>query len=410
MATTSREGRLTSALAAVVTLLLLAASTAAPANGAEPAPSYADEWAFGTATDDVTGVAVSGDQVFVVGEVATMRRYTAGGKLTATWQLGYAPSSIAAGPDGLLHVTQSWNPGRPTSWVHVYDRNGRLVRQYTLGEGVTWFPGDIGIDGAGNAYVTDTHDGTAGIHRFGADGSWTGSIQSAFGLALDEVEGIGVAPDGTFYAADTGNHRIVRFGADGRSSQWGQSGLGNGQFMAPWGVAVAPDGNVLVIDAFSNRLQEMTPAGVFVRQLGRGRLRENSAVAITPRGTVYVGGYLASLTRGVARLVPPGLSGGAAGVVLPAKKVKVRTKQRRAVVQIRCQAAAPCRGKVQVKRGGQTLAKGSYRVGKGKKKAVKVKLTAVGLKVSRNRPKAKVKVVLRTSHGLRVTRAARLRR
>lgn len=416
MVRTSRVTRTGAALAVVVTMLLMAAGLSgvsvgtASAAGSSPRPSYSGEWAFGGSIDDVSGVAVSGSHVFVVGEVGMMRRYTTSGKLTGSWPLAYAPRSIATGPDGLLHVTQRWNAGRDTTYVHVYNRSGSKVRQYTLGVGVDWFPGDIGIDGAGNAYVTDTHDGTAGVHRFDRNGVYLGTISAAFGIDLEGVEGIGVANNGTFYVADTRNHRIVRFAPNGTATQWGQSGYGNGQFMSPHGVAVTPEGRVLVIDASTDRLQELTSSGKFVRHLDQGRLRRNDAVTVAPNGTVYVGGYLDSLVRGVARFSPPGVPGGAAGVTISKKKVKVRAKQKRAVVTLRCKAGTTCKGKVVVKQGKKTLAKANYRIAAGKKKSIRTKLTKTGRKATKRRPTAKVKVVVRTSHGAKVSRTTRLRR
>ena len=71
------------------------------------------------------------------------------------------------------------------------------------------------------------------------------------GVAADVT---GVGPDGRTYVADTWNNRIEQFTATGEYvTQWGSAGTGDGQFETPYGVAVAPNGTIYVSDRGNHR-------------------------------------------------------------------------------------------------------------------------------------------------------------
>jgi uncharacterized protein (TIGR03663 family) len=86
---------------------------------------------------------------------------------------------------------------------------------------------------------------------------------------------IALAPDGSLYVADTGNNRIVHLSAQGAVlTTWGsfadiqQGEAPGGTFNEPWGVAVAPDGSVYVADTWNHRIQHFTADGRFLDMFG----------------------------------------------------------------------------------------------------------------------------------------------
>jgi len=86
---------------------------------------------------------------------------------------------------------------------------------------------------------------------------------------------IAVAPDGTLYVADTGLHQILHISADGQLiHRWGsfanlaEGSAPGGTFYEPWGIAVAPDGSVFVADTWNHRIQKFTADGQFVTMWG----------------------------------------------------------------------------------------------------------------------------------------------
>jgi YD repeat-containing protein len=76
-------------------------------------------------------------------------------------------------------------------------------------------------------------------------------------------------------------------------SAFGSYGLGNGQFQYTRDVALDTAGNVWVIDLYGERVQQFTPGGQFIRQVGapggaNGQFSYPSGIAAAPDGTVWV--------------------------------------------------------------------------------------------------------------------------
>ncbi len=146
----------------------------------------------------------------------------------------------------------------------------------------------------------------------GAPGDAPGQFQSPRDVAI--------APDGRIVVADSGNHRIQVFDAQGNFlTMWGsacnlygegQPGcvdpdgagplqVGDGQFQEPWGVAVDQEGNVYVADTWNHRIQKFTLDGRFLTKWGfftntEGQLGQPEGmwgprdIVIDADGNVYV--------------------------------------------------------------------------------------------------------------------------
>lgn len=172
------------------------------------------------------------------------------------------PKGVAVGPDGSVYVLDSGN-----NRVQKFSDNGRFITSWGetgQAEGQFNEPWGIAVDRAGNVYVGDTWNHR--IQKFDADGnflaSWGGFANGSGSAEKGKFygpRGIAVDQAGYVYVADTGNHRIQKFDANGNLvAITGQRGAGKGQFNEPVGLAVAPDGTLLVADTWNRRVQRLS--------------------------------------------------------------------------------------------------------------------------------------------------------
>ncbi len=114
--------------------------------------------------------------------------------------------------------------------------------------------------------------------------------------------GVALAPDGSLYVSDIGANRIFHFDSQGNLlGSWGQPGASEaspappGTFNEPWGIAVGPDGSVYVADTWNHRIQKFTAEGDFLTMWGVfGQAETPEAfwgprdVAVDAQGRVFV--------------------------------------------------------------------------------------------------------------------------
>ena len=256
-----------------------------------------------------------------------MMRTTTSRPALLTGALALALGGVLAAPAAQASSGPAATGTAPLSFEHVgsFGESGNGPGKFLTPRGL-----DV-VDGW--TFVTDSlaHE----IDAFGGGGpyAWTeggdpvGTFQAPYDIAA-------VSPT-KFFFVDSAHHRVVRV-SSGDASAWGNLGSGNKQFNAPGALDVAPDGNVVVLDTFNQRVQEFTETGTFVRAFGGkgdgpGQFDEAFGLGIGADGTIYTadrdlarvtkfsadGGYLAHWTgSGAGKLQSPaGLDVGPDGSV-----------------------------------------------------------------------------------------------
>ncbi|MBH9577008.1 hypothetical protein [Inhella proteolytica] len=179
-------------------------------------------------------------------------------------------------------------------------------------------PFAVAVDAAGQAYLADAADhAIRRVDEAGRSSVWAGRPGSygytegaAIAARFRKPAGLAAAADGTLYVADSGNHAVRRIAPDGQVSTLagnGERGSRDGagsaaQFNEPMGLALAPDGTLYVADFGNHLVRRVTAAGLVstvAGSAGQGgfvdgaatttaRLRSPVDVAVGTQGQVYV--------------------------------------------------------------------------------------------------------------------------
>ncbi len=268
--------------------------------------------------------------------------YSGDGGLAASAQLNQ-PLGVAVGENGTLYIADTIN-----NRIRLVRADGTISS--IAGAGSSGFSGDdgpavsaqlsspVGVALAvdGSVYVADLGNhrirlvGTSGGISTVAGGAspteFTGDGGPALGAQLNTPSSIAVAGDGTLYVADTDKSRIRRIDPNGMittvagTGSNGFSGDGgpatSAQLYYPRGVALAPDGSLLIADTNNSRIRRLDPDGTISTVVGTGGLGAGGegdggpatdailgrpyGIAVAADGTIYIADAYSYKVRRVA--------------------------------------------------------------------------------------------------------------
>lgn len=269
---------------------------------------------FGLTWDRILGALTNPEMRQAIFNIWLSKDYTLYGQLTNNSQnitlTGWQPSQHMRMYVRKDIVAELWNYGTTAAPVeadpfeklkanltpdHVYGSTGSEPGQFNQPRGIAVAPDD-------SIYVCDTENSR--IEHLDADGNvikvWGTFADIASGPApggtLNKPWGIGVGPDGSVFVADTWNHRIEKFTADGEFvKMWGYFGQAEAPdaFWGPRDVAVDQNGKVYVTDTGNKRVVIFDSDGNYITQFGSaglapGQFDEPVGVAVSNEGVVFV--------------------------------------------------------------------------------------------------------------------------
>ena len=208
-------------------------------------------------------------------------------QLPAAMPWGASTSSVAVDGQGRVIAMV-----RAVPYFRMFNADGSFVRAWG-DAGLFHLAHSVHVAPDGAIWATDPDDHV--VHKFGPDGKVVltlgkkgASGNDASTDAFNQPNSVGFGPNGDVFVSDGYvNSRVVQFTAEGRLVRifGGKKGAGPGELNTPHGVAVDPQGRVVVADSGNKRLAIFGADGAFLKNVAAP---SRGGVAAAPDGTLYV--------------------------------------------------------------------------------------------------------------------------
>ncbi|MDD5628698.1 MAG: NHL repeat-containing protein, partial [Elusimicrobia bacterium] len=293
--------------------------------------------------------AVRGSRIYVLDEKkSSLLIFETGGRLLKSVgsrgkdKSSFAsPRGVAVGPDGRVYVADTGN-----SRIRVLGPDGETLWSFGARgseRGMLKEPRSVAVGGDGRVYVADTGNDRVQVFTaegillcvFDGKGRKGGRFKEPAKVAVDPSDGIYVLDSGNeriqkfdpsarfarefetpgadfavdaygyLYELDAENGKVVERGPDDAVlGRFGSVGSGAGQFQEPEGIAVAPDGTVLVLDAGNARIQRVEVSNKLKTELLAPNLQTKLTVSGPSRSWQQAASALAPLCEDLYAYLP----------------------------------------------------------------------------------------------------------
>ena len=258
------------------------------------------------------GVAIAGENVYVVDNITSRIRKVSGGIITTiagTGTPGYSgdggqatsaqlnyPEGVAVDGQGNLYIADAYNQRvrkiTPAGIITTIAGTGTAGYSGDGGQATSAqlnYPGGVAVDTEGDLFIADesnsrirkvTPGGVITTAAGNGTPGYSGDGGQATSAQLNFPYGVAVDPQGNLYVADTSNYRIRKVTSDGTittfagTGTFGFSGDGgpatSAQMTRAFGVALDTAGNVYFGDQSNFRIRKVDRGGTIATVAGTG--------------------------------------------------------------------------------------------------------------------------------------------
>jgi DNA-binding beta-propeller fold protein YncE len=238
------------------------------------------------------------DNMYVVDMTGRVQKFSPQGAFLTSWQIPQTdlgkPKGMCCDAEGNIVVLEPHY-----SRVNHFATEGKLIRQWGIhgtNAGQLALPRSVAVETGGRIYISE-YGQTERVQQFSADGSRLLQVIGKDGTnpgEFNRAEGLTLDAGNRLYVADSCNHRVQVFSAEGKWLRaYGRAGSAPGQMSYPYDIRVDAAGYQFVCEFGNSRIQIFDAEDRFVEILGGpgaspGRFSNPWSIALDSKGNLYV--------------------------------------------------------------------------------------------------------------------------